>query len=131
MPPTWDRTHSPPGQEHHPPNIILNIKGETLVELYDDAYHFWHPATSTFLSSTPFQVLFGAPTSQRWEVREIRADDGPNNYYFLWAEELHGKRQCVMDLFGDIASGTRIGTHVKHEGHNQKWVFRSDGDIDG
>ena len=132
MPPTLDRAHSPPGQEHHPPNIILNIKGETLVDLYDDAYYFWHPGTNTFLTNyVQDGCVVGAPTAQYWDVRQVQ-NRGQVKYYSLWCQELHGKRKCALDLFlGDLSPGTRIITHVKHDGHNQKWVLRSDGDVDG
>ena len=128
--PTWDRT------ARAPPNIFLNIKGETLVQLFDDAYYFWHPGSNTFLTGgKKFGVVIGAPTAQHWEVRQSctvdLVDGSPTNYYTFWCPELHDKRKCVLDLCGGIFSGTRITTHIKHERDNQKWVLRSDGDVDG
>ena len=37
----------------------------------------------------------------------------------------------MLGYFGVLASGPRVGAHIKHEGDNQKWVLRSDGDVDG
>ena len=127
---TWDRT------ARAPPNIFLNIKGETLVQLFDDAYYFWHPGTNTFLTDgEKFDVVIGAPTAHHWEVRQNCIDDladgSPTNYYTFWCPKLHAKRRCVLDYFGVLASGPRVGAHIKHEGDNQKWVLRSDGDVDG
>ena len=120
-----------------PPNIFLNIKGDTLVELCDDSYYFWNPGTNTFLTDdVPFGTVIGGSTARFWEVRRglthSPADGSPNNYYTFWCPELHDKRRLVLDLCNDdLSSGTPIGAHMQHDVHNQKWVLRSDGDIDG
>lgn len=111
----------------------LHLKGETPVILYDDAYYFWHPATSTFLRSSRECHVVGSPTAaEHWELRHSLTKDGPDGYYTFWGQELQGKRKMVLDLFGtSVSSGTRIGTWQKLEGDHQKWVLRSDGDEDG
>ena len=112
-----------------PSNLPLHIKGETLVELYDDAYYFWHQGTETFLNSNAdFRIIGTRVASQHWEVRH---NYHPDSYYILWGQELHGKKRKVVDLWdGDLSSGTIIIAHPKHEGDNQKWVLRSAGDED-
>ena len=122
-----------------PPNIFLNIKGETLVELCDDSYYFWNPGTNTFLTyDKPFCSVIGASTARFWEVRRgwarNPADGSQKNYYTFWCPELlhDNKRRCVLDLcHSDLSSGTKICVHIKHDGNNQKWVLKSDGDKDG
>ena len=120
-----------------PPNIFLNIKGDTLVELCDDSYYFWNPGTNTFLTNdVPFGVVIGASTARFWEVRQgwilNPADGSQENHYTFWCPEVHDKRKGVLDLcHGDLSSGTKTCVHIKHDGNNQKWVLKSDGDIDG
>ena len=110
-----------------------STKGETLVELYDDAYYFWHPGSETFLTPGPEYHVIGSPTAvKHWELRHSLSKGGPDGYYVLWSQDLDGKRKKVLDLFGaSISSGTRVGYWEKHEGGHQKWVLRSDGDEDG
>lgn len=115
------------------PDPRVNIKGETLVELYDDAYYFWHPGTETFLADGTGYII-GTPTAARhWDVRKGLISGNPNSYYMFWSQELHDKRKWVLDLLGNnLSSGARIGTYPKNEGDNQKWVLlRSNGDKDG
>ena len=114
-----------------PPNKIPNTKGETLVELYDDAYYFWHPGTETFLSEGPEYLTFGSPTAVHpWDVRQSSPQG--NIYYTFWGQELKGKRKMVLELFAmDLTPGTRIVTYNHLAGDNQKLVLRSDGDKDG
>ena len=115
---------------HHataPPNGLLNIKGDTLVELYDDAYYFWHPATETFLAHSPeYHIIGSATAAQHWDVRLNNPCGGAPIHYTFWSKELQGKRKKVLDDAGD-----RITTYPRHEGDNQKWVLKSDGDKDG
>ena len=113
-----------------PPNLPLNIKGETLVELYDDAYYFWHPGTETFLAHSPDPEyhIIGTPTAaQAWDMRQSLTETSPKNvYYTFWGRELDGKRRRVLD-----DAKVRVMTWHKHDGENQKWVLKSDGDEDG
>lgn len=115
-----------------PSNLDLHIKGETLVELYDDAYYFWHPGTETFLNTDSNRRIVGTRVaSQHWEVRHNLVGL-PNSYYTFWGQELHGKRKMVLDLdHGILTSGTKILVWEKLEGDNQRWILRSDGDEDG
>ena len=123
------------GVEHHireTPNLLVNIKGETFVELYDDAYYFWHPGTETFLSEGPEYCIIGTPTAaHHWDVRQGYVDDSPNDYYMFWGQELHDKRKRVLDTYDHNPPGTNVGTWSKHEGGNQKLILKSDGDKEG
>ena len=58
---------TPPHHAREPPNLLVNIKGKTLVELYDDAYYFWHPGTETFMS----EGCYGAATAKVTKVAKL------------------------------------------------------------
>ena len=128
-------SHTSHGIEHHvrgSPNPLVNIKGETLVELYDDAYYFWHPGTETFMSEDPDHHIIGTPTAAHyWEVRQGTMGGSPSEYYMFWGQELRGKRKRVLDTFDHEPLGFYVGTYNKHEGGNQKLILKSDGDREG
>ena len=123
---------TPPHHAREPPNLLVNIKGETLVELYDDAYYFWHPGTETFMSEGPDHRIIGTPTAAHyWEVRQGCTKGSPSDYYMFWGQELYGKRKRVLDTFDQEPLGSYVGTHKKHDGGNQKLILKSNGDKEG
>ena len=122
-------SHTSHRVEHHireSPNLLVNIKGETFVELHDDAYYFWHPGTETFLSEGAENYIIGTPTAaHHWDVRQGYGNDSPNDYYMFWGQKPHGKRKKALDI------NVRVGTHRKNEGYHQKLILKSDGDKEG
>ena len=123
-------SHTSYGVEHHvrkSPNLLVNIKGETFVELHDDAYYFWHPGTETFMSEGPDRCIIGTSTAaHHWDVRQGYTVDSPRYFYYMfWSQELHDKRKMALDM------KTAVGTYWKNEGYHQKLILKSDGDKEG
>ena len=77
------------------PNPLVNIKDEILVELYDDAYYFWHPGTETFMSEAGHRII-GTPTAvHHWDVRKGNHQGNPDTYYMFWGQELQDRKSVV------------------------------------
>ena len=129
--PPGDRTHC--YQARALLNQICHTQGETVVELYDDAYYFWHPFTESFLSEGPKRNVIGTPTATcHWEVRRTDTGSNPSSYTTFWSQRFEGNRKRVLDLVEcNTSSGGLVGTWPRHEGDNQKWILKSDGDRDG